>query len=133
MQTFLGSTSTGLDHGQGIPSHQLQRPKGQGSFKPVSTETKLRQPLPFPIASSLMPSSKRTDPCHATFRFEAVWSIAIARQRSREPIVAQLLKQLQPEVRNVYQPDFAKKVGFLSSIVHCSMEEVDSDGSWPEW
>ena len=93
-------------------------------------------PLPFPIDLPLMTKplyQHLSKPAHLIMRFEALWSVDLAPRRSHAKTIRQLLQQLQPVTKDAYEPSFARCSGLSATVVHTTMEVVDSEGSWPDW
>lgn len=80
-----------------------------------------------------MIKTNRFSPSSTTIRLEAVWTLTVGHRRSHAKTVARLLKLLRPELKNNYQPTNAKLSGHYAKLVHCTMEEADSEEAWPVW
>jgi hypothetical protein len=75
----------------------------------------------------------RSEPSRTLLRFEAVWSVTIAKKRTHNQLVRKLKALLQPSVKGSYAPTLTGKTGHAATVLRTSMEELDLDGSWPDW
>ena len=80
-----------------------------------------------------MIKTNRFSPSFTTIRLEVVWTASIAYKRSHNKVVAMLRKCLKPELKNSYKPSSSKECGHHATIIHCTIEETDPEGSWPDW
>ena len=75
----------------------------------------------------------QSEPSRTLLRFEALWFVTIAKKRTHNQLIRKLKGLLQPSVKGSYAPTLTGKTGHAAVVLRTSMEELDLDGSWPDW